>query len=211
MTRRVAILGMGGHGRECLFIARSMIAAGADIQVVGFYDDGPSDDDLARVAALGYPHLGTFPDLLVQRDLEVCLGVGAPSVRWRLDQLLLEAGLAGAVLVHPDSTVGDDVALSEGCVIFPGARLTTNIQLGRHTHLHPNVTVGHDTMMGDYVSINPSASLSGGCTVGRGAFVGAGSLVLQGLTLGESCVVGGAACVVRDVAPGALVKGVPAR
>jgi len=47
--------------------------------------------------------------------------------------------------------------------------------------------------------------------IGRGAFVGARSIILPGLTLGEGCVVGAAAVVTRDVAPYAIVAGNPAR
>ena len=47
--------------------------------------------------------------------------------------------------------------------------------------------------------------------VGRGAFVGARAFVLPGLTLGERCIVGAMSVVTRDVAPGAVVAGNPAR
>lgn len=47
--------------------------------------------------------------------------------------------------------------------------------------------------------------------IGRGAFVGARSFVLPGLTLGEGCVIGAAAVVTRDVTPYAIVAGNPAR
>ena len=215
MTQRVAIVGVGGSGRECYFVARAMMQSGADLEVVGFFDDATSTDDLARLAALGQGCLGRFEDLLTldptQGELFVILGIGDPAVRGALDVRLRDARIRGAVLIHPDSTVGDDVVLDEGCVVFPGARLMTNIRVGRHVHVHPNATVGHDTVVEDYVSLNPAASVSGGCVIQQGAYLGAGSLVLQGLRVGRGSVVGGAACVVRDVPPDQVVKGVPAR
>jgi len=50
-----------------------------------------------------------------------------------------------------------------------------------------------------------------GIVVERGAFVGARAFVLPGLTLGERCIVGAMSVVTRDVAPGAVVAGNPAR
>jgi acetyltransferase-like isoleucine patch superfamily enzyme len=41
--------------------------------------------------------------------------------------------------------------------------------------------------------------------------LGAGSVILQGLVVGEGSVVAAAACVVRDVPPATTVMGVPAR
>jgi len=48
-------------------------------------------------------------------------------------------------------------------------------------------------------------------TVGRGAFVGARSFILPGVTLGEGCIVGAAAVVTKDVAPYSIVAGNPAK
>lgn len=45
----------------------------------------------------------------------------------------------------------------------------------------------------------------------RGCYLGAGSLVLPGVTVGERAVVAAGAVVTRDVPPGTIVAGVPAR
>jgi acetyltransferase-like isoleucine patch superfamily enzyme len=45
----------------------------------------------------------------------------------------------------------------------------------------------------------------------RGCYVGAGALVLPGVTVGEGAVVAAGAVVTRDVPPGVIVAGVPAR
>jgi acetyltransferase-like isoleucine patch superfamily enzyme len=43
------------------------------------------------------------------------------------------------------------------------------------------------------------------------AYVGAGAIVLPGVTIGEGAIVGAGAVVTKDVRPGDLVLGVPAR
>ena len=47
--------------------------------------------------------------------------------------------------------------------------------------------------------------------IGNDVWIGAGSIVLDGLNLGDGCVVAAGAVVTRDVAPYAIVGGVPAR
>ena len=53
--------------------------------------------------------------------------------------------------------------------------------------------------------------ISGDVRVESRTLIGAGAVVLQGLTVGTGATVGAAACVTRDVPTGATVKGVPAR
>ena len=47
--------------------------------------------------------------------------------------------------------------------------------------------------------------------IGRHCFIGAESVVLPGITIGDDCIVGAGAVVVGDVPPGCIVAGNPAR
>lgn len=47
--------------------------------------------------------------------------------------------------------------------------------------------------------------------IGRHCFIGARSLILPGVTIGDGSIVGAGAVVIRDVPPGSVVAGNPAR
>ena len=47
--------------------------------------------------------------------------------------------------------------------------------------------------------------------IGKNVWIGSGSIVLPGITIGENAVVAAGAVVTRDVEPGTVVAGVPAR
>ena len=73
-------------------------------------------------------------------------------------------------------------------------------KIGRNLHLLHNVTIGRkahdipgDPVFGDRVSISAGAVLLGNITIGDGAVIGANSVVL------------------KDVPPGAMAVGIPAR
>jgi sugar O-acyltransferase (sialic acid O-acetyltransferase NeuD family) len=147
----------------------------------------------------------------VDPDAGFVIGIGAGDVRRRLDEILTQAGRRPLVLIHPMATVGGDCRIGEGCILAAGARVTTNISLGRHTQLHVNATIGHDSVLDDFVSVYPGATVGGDVHLGEGVTVGTGANVLQGLTIGAGAFVGAGAVVTSDVAPGATMVGVPAR
>lgn len=210
----VVVVGAGGFGRETLDVAEAVDSAVGPpaAPVIGVVDDAPSPVNLQRLAARGVPYLGTVQDWLGRGDgANFVVAVGDPRVRGALARRLQNAGRRPVSLVHPQAVLGSRVTLGPGAVVCAGAIVSTNVTLGAHVHVNPGAVLGHDTVLGDCVSVNPRAVVSGECRVEAGALLGAGSVVLQGLMVGAGAVVGAAACVVRDVPPAAVVKGVPAR
>jgi len=63
----------------------------------------------------------------------------------------------------------------------------------------------------DFATISAGVTILGLVSIGAGAFVGGGSAIAPYVTVGESALVGMGAVVVRNVAPGSVVAGNPAR
>ncbi|MCK9822178.1 NeuD/PglB/VioB family sugar acetyltransferase [Nocardioides cavernae] len=214
MPEDLVIVGAGGFGRETADVVEAInsVEGSPPWRLIGLVDDSLTACNANRLRDRGLSHLGSLDDLVAHRDRpRYVVGIGAPSVRRRVAKRLDAAGFSAATLIHPQATTGSLVTIGSGSVVCAGARLTTNIALGNHVHLNPNVTVGHDTKIGSFVSMNPSSSVSGDCLVEDDVLIGVGAVVLNQVTVGQGAVVGAAACVVRDVAPGVIVKGVPAR
>jgi acetyltransferase-like isoleucine patch superfamily enzyme len=110
--------------------------------------------------------------------------------------------------------VGDDVFLG------PGAFLSASesfIHIGNKVMFGPNVTVlGGDhrldvvgALMADVAEKRPEDDR--GVTIADDVWVGAGAIVLKGVSIGRGAVVAAGAVVTRDVPPYAIVGGCPAR
>ncbi|MEV1328695.1 NeuD/PglB/VioB family sugar acetyltransferase [Micromonospora costi] len=214
MTVGLVVVGCGGHGREIVTIARAADeAAGRRLwRLLGVVDDRPSEENLKRLQRLDVPYLGGVAWLRdAPPEVHHVIGIGDPRVRRTVGRRIDGYATPAASLVHPDATIGPDARYGPGFVAFAGARVTTNVTMGRHVHLNQNSTVGHDSTLADYVSVNPLAAVSGECVLAEGVLIGTTAAVLQGLRVGRDSIVGAGACVVRDVPDEVVVKGVPAR
>jgi len=204
MTKSLAILGAGGHGKV---IADAALLGGC--QTLVFFDDAwPDKQDNGD-----WPVVGDWTALLEgHRDYEgVIVAIGANDVRMAKQNALREAGVPVATVIHPLAAVSPFARLGAGSVAFAGAVVNPYAYAGEGVIINSGAVVEHDCRLGEGVHISPRACLGGGVTVEEGAWVGIGAVVKQGVTVGRGAIVGAGAAVVSDVPPGATVMGVPAR
>lgn len=226
----LVVFGAGGHGREVLDIVEAVNVVAPTWRVLGVVADtdplGAAVDDHFRSAfrRRGYVYLGPNPDAswgvgrgavpdAVPSATAFVIGIGDPAARARIDQRIASehGSLYLATLVHPIASLGSDNRIGAGCVIAAGARVTTNVSLGRHVHLNINATVSHDCVVDDYVTCAPGSTVCGDVRIGANTYIGAGATIIQGRRIGRNAKVGAGAVVVDDVADGVTVVGVPAR
>jgi sugar O-acyltransferase (sialic acid O-acetyltransferase NeuD family) len=207
VTRRLVIVGAGGHGREALDIAEACNAVEPTFEVVGFC---AREFDAALVARRGVEVLGDV-DVLRGMDAAFVIGIGTSEIRRDLDATITSYGREATALVHPLSSRGSDLRIAPGVLLAAGARVTTNVTLGRHTHLNVDAVVSHDCVVGAYVTLSPGGVVNGTVTLGDGVFLGTGAVVLPGVTIGAWARIGAGAVVTDDVPPGRTAVGVPAR
>lgn len=203
MTAGLVIVGAGGHGRELADVARLTRT------VSGFVDDGPLPED-DRLERLGFALLGDM-DWFEQNPSDCALGVGTSAVRRRLVARLTAAGCGIVTIAHPGASIGTDVRLGHGVVVYDRSTITTNVQIGDHTHLNVGCAVQHDSVVGSFVQFSPGVLVNGDCVIGDDVFLGSGAIVTRGCTVGRGASVGAGAVVLSDVAPGTTVVGAPAR
>jgi len=203
--RELVVVGIGGMGRET---AAWVTDVGRGDDLVGFLDDDPATHG---TTVAGLPVLGGVDHLADLGDVEVVVALGSPATRAAVVDRLVADGVPLATLVHPTATVGPRTTIGPGAIICPGVLLTCDVQIGRAAIVNYGAMVGHDGIIGDDAFVAPGVHLAGQVTVEAQADLGIGASVIQGVTIGRGAVVGAGAVVIRDVAPGTTVVGVPAR
>ncbi|MCS7136510.1 MAG: DapH/DapD/GlmU-related protein [Nitrososphaerota archaeon] len=119
------------------------------------------------------------------------------------------------VLIRSASQVGDN------CIIGTGAQLDGSVRVGNNVKIESMVYLPHLTEIGNDVFLGPGVKVTNdlyppskrliGVRIEDGASIGCGAILLAGITIGKGAVVAAGAVVTRDVPPGVVVKGIPAR
>ena len=122
--------------------------------------------------------------------------------------------------IMPGAVIGERCNLGQNVVVMNGVRLGANVKVQNNVSIYEGVELEDDVFCGPSMVftnvMNPRSHVSRRneyrrTLVKRGSSIGANATIVCGVTLGEYCFVGAGAVVNRDVAPYALVAGVPAK
>jgi len=104
--------------------------------------------------------------------------------------------------------LGDNVSINRGCEFFTSVNLKHQIILKNNVTLSPNVKIysaGHDY---NYLNLPDSA---GDIIINKYSWIGANSIILQNVNIGEGAIVCAGSVVTKDVPAYAVVAGIPAK
>ena len=112
-----------------------------------------------------------------------------------------DCNICDHVFIENDVVIGDRVTVKSGVQLWDGLRVADDAFIG------PNATFSNDKYPRSKQHERPLEQTF----VGQGASIGAGAVILPGVTIGMQAMVGAGAVVTADVPAKAVVSGNPAR
>ena len=103
--------------------------------------------------------------------------------------------------IENDVNIGDNVTIKNGVYLWDGIRIEDNVFIG------PNVTFTNDK----YPRSKQYPDSFQHTTIKKGASIGAASVILGGVTIGENAMIGAGSVVTKNVPANELWVGNPAR
>lgn len=135
------------------------------------------------------------------------LSIGQGTNVWQFCVILKEArigencNICSHCFIENKVVIGDNVTIKCGVQIWDGITIEDNVFVG------PNVTFTND----NFPRSKNSTYEMKQTLIKKGASIGANATILPGLVIGENSFIAAGSVVTKNVAPGTLVAGVPAK
>lgn len=135
------------------------------------------------------------------------------------------ASLGDRVTIWQFASVLEGTVIGDDCVVGSGVWIGRNCRIGNSVRIQDKAHITNGAIIEDGVFIGPGVLTSDDKhpvvgnphykaeppVIRAGASIGAGAILLPGVEIGENAVIGAGAVVTKNVAPYAVVTGIPAR
>ncbi len=192
----IVIIGGGGHASV---LADILICQGREILAV------ISPEDISqRPVFRGITHLKSDKDVLAFSKDKVLLvnGIGMmprSGFKRKINEYFLSLGYRFETVIADSAYVSPFSKIETGTQVLPMAIIQTGVTIGSHSIINAGVLIEHDCNIGSYNHISPKATLCGQVETKDNVYVGAGSIVIQGLSIGNGAIVGAGASLTKSL------------
>ena len=205
--KNIIVYGAGEFGS----LISNIVSYHSDLNIVAYGDDNTekigqfidekpifSDEDLLKFAQ--------------ENEVKYAISsIGNNKIRAEKYSFLKNKGFQMLSLVHPQALIDTKVTYGDNVIIEMGTAIHTNSSIGNNVFLGGDALIGHHNKIGNHVLVGGNVSFGGAVIVEDYVSIGVGASIKPGVRLGKGSVVGVGAAVVKDVDPGVVVAGVPAK
>ncbi len=119
------------------------------------------------------------------------------------------------VMIRENTVIGSGSVIGTHTIIDGRVRIGENVRIETGVYIPPETIIEDNVFLGPFVVITndkyPVSKKLLGATIRRNAVVGANSIIIPGVVIGEEAVVAAGSIVTRDVPPYTVVAGTPAK
>ena len=198
MSKKLAIIGAGGHGKVI-----GEIALLNQYEVINFFDNQVNEINEFPFKISG--NLEQLNDHLKNYDF-FFVAIGDNKIRHYYMSWLNKKKVKIACLIHPKSIVSEFSSLGAGTCVMANAVVNPGTLIKEGVIINTSSSIDHDCLIEDYVHISPNCSLSGNVSVGKFTHLGTGTSVHPGINIGNKVNTGVGSKVFKDILDGKVFK-----
>lgn len=197
----LVILGAGDQARVVL----EALNGRKDINVLGFLADNLPKGEMRG----GFPILGRLNEIPEHADF-YHIAIGDCRARTIIRGSIRTTARALAI-IHPSAIISPSSMILPGAFVGPRAVLHCGAIAQAHSIVNTGAILEHDCQLEDCSHLGPGAVTGGHVRIGWQATVGLGAMIRDRVEIGAGAFVGMGSVVTKNVRPGMMVYGNPAR
>jgi sugar O-acyltransferase (sialic acid O-acetyltransferase NeuD family) len=199
MSKKIAIVGAGGHGKVV-----GEIALLNKFKTIDFFDDYTMSDE----SKFPFPVIGTCRDLknILKKYNAFFVAIGDNKIRSKKMEWLSTFDVDFVNLFHPNSTVSQYSSLGSGICIMAHAVINAGAFIGNGAIINTSASIDHDCVIENYAHISPGCSLSGSVKVGKFSLIGTGSSVHPSIEIGQNVKIGVGSKIFKNISDHSIFK-----
>ncbi|ODS34549.1 MAG: putative transferase [Candidatus Scalindua rubra] len=155
--------------------------------------------------------LQEVPQRFDSGNIKVILAHGDIAIKVAAINFLHSYGFGFGRAISSHSIISPFSKVGVGCIINPNVVIMPNAVIGNHVIIHSQSVIEHDNKIGDLSNVAPGVSFGGNVIVGERTYIYTGASIIPGVCIGNDCILGSGAVVIKDVKDNEVVAGVPAR
>lgn len=202
------IIGAGTYGEVYLAYLRE-----ANINIVGFLDDNKElhGKIIKEVPVLG--GIDLLPSLKDTHNIEaVYCPIGNNKLRVKFLEQARSIGYQTPNYIHPSVIISPNVTIGEGVYILLGTKIMPYTEIHNDVMISMGVNIAHHSVLDDGCFLSTGVNFGASIHAEKYSYIGISSTIMTGLhSLGEDCLIGAGAVVIKDVPQKAVMAGVPAK
>lgn len=197
------VIGGGGHASVLLDI---LLSDGKN--VIAYISPEPAAN---KKLFKGLIHFSHDSDIEKYAPNEVLLinGIGhMPKSNQRLTiyKALSDKGYKFTSVIAKSAIISEYALIAEDAQVLTRAIIHAGASIGNNTIINTSVIVEHDSEIKEHVHLAPNVTICGNSVINSQSFIGASATVIQGIEIGQYCVVGAGVTLLQNMASNSFIS-----
>ena len=202
MTRKIAIIGSGGHTRSSINLLLNYF----DSDDIGIYDDSFTEGVQEVINSI--PLVGSVGDIKSSQDIFLSIGNSTQRKRCFLkfkEKVLKENVFHSSALQEGSSKYGVSNQF------FAYSYINSQVIIGDNNIINTGAIIEHEVTIGNHNHISVGVKICGRSSIGNACFIGAGVVIINKVTVCDNVTIGAGSVVIQDIKKAGIYVGNPAR
>jgi len=198
---KIIIIGYSGHSYVCIDNARLN-----NYEVIGYCD---SEEKIINPFQIKF--LGDETTIFDKENkYHTFIGIGDNVIR---EKIYTNIKTNYINLFHPKSIIAIDtkITLDSNIIINAGATVNPLTYIEEGVIVNTNAIIEHECYLSSFCHVAPGVVWAGNVKIGKRSFIGANSVVKQGISIGKDVTIGAGSVIINNVPDNATVVGNPGK